>query len=421
MIYALGLLIPVCVIEIASSLLSASPPSTSSVRRRTWCRTIYTAPRNKNIALLSSSVEEEEVPATDWRRKDLFGTSLLEQTLKEMEASPPPIDQLLTKEERTVRRRALDSLGIPPFAKYLQDRGLGPLKRKSKVSVLQLNIGLYCNQACSHCHVESSPLLVDKMMQSSTAARCLELIDENVKTLDITGGAPELNDEFRYLVTMARSKWPDLEIIDRCNLTVLSEPGQEDLVAFLKKNNVRIVASLPCYSAGNVDKQRGNGVFERSIAGLLALNEAGYGTELPLDLVYNPGGAFLPPAQSDLEIAYKKELKENFGIVFNSLLTITNMPIKRFADYLHRNKEMTDYMELLVNNFNKDTLESVMCRDTVSIGYDGSVFDCDFNQQLGMTKRKRTIFDIDSLDELVEDPILLDNHCFGCTAGMGSS
>lgn len=414
MIYILGFL--VCLLKISSSLLSISPHTAGTMlwRRRA------TPTKNQHIALHSSSVDEE-TPAIDWRRKDLFGTSLLDQTLKEMEASPPPTDQLLTKEERTARRRALDSLGIPSFAKYLQEKDLGPLKRKPTVSVLQLNIGLYCNQACSHCHVESSPLLVDKMMKSSTAARCLELIDESVKTLDITGGAPELNDEFRYLVTMARAKWPGLEIIDRCNLTVLSEPGQEDLVDFLKKHRVRIVASLPCYSAGNVDKQRGNGVFERSIAGLLALNEAGYGTDLPLDLVYNPGGAFLPPAQADLEVAYKRELKENFGIVFNNLLTITNMPIKRFADYLHRNKEMTDYMELLVNNFNKDTLDSVMCRDTVSIGYDGSVYDCDFNQQLGMTKRKRTVFDVNSLAELVEDPILLDNHCFGCTAGMGSS
>jgi radical SAM/Cys-rich protein len=376
---------------------------------------------------LSASVDIESAAtaAVDWRRNDLFGTSLVEQTLKELAESPPaPTDRLLTKDERTVRRRALDSLDIPSFAKFLQEKIVAPIKRKSTVSVLQLNIGLYCNQACSHCHVESSPLLVDKMMPSSTAARCLQLIDENVKTLDITGGAPELNEQFRYLVAVARAQWPDLEIIDRCNLTVLTEPGQEDLIDFLKEHRVRIVASLPCYSATNVDKQRGKGVFDRSIAGLLALNDAGYGTtaELPLDLVYNPGGAFLPPAQANLEKAYKKELQETFGIVFHNLLTITNMPIKRFADYLHRNKEMTTYMELLVNNFNRDTVDSVMCRDTISIGYDGSIYDCDFNQQLGMTKkRKRTVFDVESLDELVEDPILLDNHCFGCTAGMGSS
>jgi radical SAM/Cys-rich protein len=383
--------------------------------------------RSAMILFQSSSVRDVD-PSTatiDWRRKDLFGTSLLEQTLKEMETTSPMTDTSLTKkDERAARRRALDSLGIPSFAKYLQENHhvTSGLKRKSTVSVLQLNIGLYCNQACSHCHVESSPRLVDKMMAATTAARCLALIDENVQTLDITGGAPELNEQFRYLVAMARAKWPHLEIIDRCNLTVLSEPGQEDLIDFLKEHKVRIVASLPCYSAGNVDKQRGKGVFERSIAGLLALNEAGYGTaDLTLDLVYNPSGAFLPPSQSNLEKAYKKELEETYGIVFNRLLTITNMPIKRFADYLHRNKQMADYMELLVNSFNKDTLESVMCRDTISIGYDGSIYDCDFNQQLGMTKKKKTVFDVDSLDELVEDPILVDNHCFGCTAGMGSS
>jgi radical SAM/Cys-rich protein len=288
----------------------------------------------------------------------------------------------MTKEERTQRRRALDKLGVPPFAKFVRERTeqreVRPLRRTTP-SVLQLNIGLYCNQACGHCHVESSPLRTEEMMTAETAARCLELLRNtpSITTLDITGGAPELNPHFRVLVRMARAARPDLRIIDRCNLTVLQEPGQEDLVDFLRENNVHIIASLPCYSADNVDKQRGNGVFERSIAALLALNDAGYGrsssSSLKLDLVYNPLGAFLPPPQDKLEVQYKEKLKDNFGIVFDQLYTMTNMPIKRFADFLHRRGELQDYMELLVRNFNPDTVPKLMCLDTVSVGWDGKV------------------------------------------------
>jgi radical SAM/Cys-rich protein len=214
-------------------------------------------------------------------------------------------------------------------------------------------------------------------MSTDTAARCLELIQStsSITTLDITGGAPELNANFRYLVQMARQLRPDLKIIDRCNLTVLQEPGQEDLLDFLKKNRVHIVASLPCYTAPNVDKQRGRGVFDRSIAALLALNEAGYARDpnLKLDLVYNPMGGYLAPDQKGLEGQYKEQLKENFGVLFNSLFTITNMPIKRFADMLHQQNELQQYMKLLVDNFNGNTLENLMCRDTISVGYDGKV------------------------------------------------
>jgi radical SAM/Cys-rich protein len=240
--------------------------------------------------------------------------------------------------------------------------------------ILQINIGLYCNQACGHCHVESSPLRTE-MMTAETASQCLQLLKNtpSITTLDITGGAPELNNHFRLLVKMAREMRPDIEIIDRCNLTVLQEPGQEDLVDFLKENRVTVVASLPCYSSENVDKQRGNGVFERSIAALLALNEAGYGTDLPLHLVYNPIGAFLPPDQASLEVKYKEVLAENFGILFNSLFAMTNMPIKRFADFLHRRDELKNYMELLVTNFNPDATEKLMCLNTVSVRFDGKV------------------------------------------------
>jgi radical SAM/Cys-rich protein len=354
-----------------------------------------------------------------------------------------------TKDDRATRRRALGGLGVPNFRAYVEDRvaaSLPPgevdvLQRRSP-KVLQLNVGLYCNQACGHCHVESSPLRTEAMT-AETAAQCLRLLERapGVTTLDITGGAPELHEVFRYLVRAARAMRPspdDLDIIDRCNLTVLQEPGQADLVDFLKEHRVRVVASLPCYTKDNVDKQRGRGIFERSIAALLALNEAGYGqpgTGLNLDLVYNPGGAFLPGDQSQLEADYKRELRENFGVSFNSLFTITNMPIKRFADYLHRRGELREYMDLLVANFNAGTTEHLMCRDTVSVAHDGRVYDCDFNQQLGyelMVRRDGeggggggqgglTVHDLRDLDELRSVPIRTDRHCFGCTAGAGSS
>jgi radical SAM/Cys-rich protein len=319
-----------------------------------------------------------------WRRKDLFGTSLLDQTMEELENDTDFQDtaqrlqrmgaQAMTKEERTQRRRALDSLGVPEFNTFLKEKGIS-IQRKIP-QVLQVNIGLYCNQACAHCHVESSPLRTE-MMTAETAAQILNLLKNtpSISTLDITGGAPELNDNFRFLVRMARSLRPDIRIIDRCNLTVLQEPGQEDLVDFLKEHGVDIVASLPCYSQENVDTQRGSGVFERSVAALLALNEAGYGVDekLQLDLVYNPLGAFLPPPQASLQQKYKQELEENFGILFNQLFTMTNMPVKRFADFLHRRGELKEYMDLLVRNFNADTTTSLMCLDTVSIGHDGKV------------------------------------------------
>lgn len=381
----------------------------------------------------SVEVDKIKIAAKPWRRKDLFGSSLVEQTLEEIKTDEEFQEtakryaelgaEQVTKEERTRRRRALDSLGVPSFAVFLKEKN-AKLQRKEP-RILQINIGLYCNQACGHCHVESSPLR-DEMMTAETAAQCLELLKNtpSITTLDITGGAPELNANFRFLVKMARELRPDLEIIDRCNLTVLQEPGQEDLVDFLASQRVRIIASLPCYSQENVDQQRGRGVFDRSIAALLALNEAGYGVPgsgLGIDLVYNPLGAFLPPEQGKLEVQYKKQLEENFGILFNSLFTITNMPIKRFADFLHRRDELKDYMDLLVRNFNSDTVNQLMCLDTVNVSYDGTLYDCDFNQQLGYGIGKRlTVFDIETLD-LSKYPIRTDNHCFGCTAGMGSS
>jgi len=379
-----------------------------------------------------------------WRRRDLDGKSLVEDTLTEMEndqdfqRTAEKIaavgEKQVSIEERTKRRRALDSLGVPTFNQFLVDRGAAPspVLHRRDPEVLQLNIGLYCNQACGHCHVESSPLRLE-MMTAETASQCIEVLKKSptITTLDITGGAPELNDSFRLIVSLARAVRPDLKIIDRCNLTVLQEPGQEDLVDFLAEQGVSVIASLPCYSAENVDKQRGSGVFERSIAALLALNEAGYGlpdSGLELDLVYNPLGSFLPPPQESLESKYKEELEENFGILFNQLYTMTNMPIKRFADFLYRRDELKDYMDLLVRNFNADTTNNLMCLNTISIGYDGKIFDCDFNQQLGYGMGSsevhgeggKTVFDVESFN-LMDIPIKNDNHCFGCTAGMGSS
>jgi radical SAM/Cys-rich protein len=232
---------------------------------------------------------------------------------------------------------------------------------------------------------------------------------------------------------MARSLRPDdLDIIDRCNLTVLQEPGQEGLIDFLVQHKVHIIASLPCYSETNVDAQRGVGVFDRSISALIALNDAGYGqlgSGLHLDLVYNPLGGFLPPEQKKLEAKYKEVLLANFGIVFNSLFTITNLPIKRFADFLYERGELEQYMELLVRNFNVQTLDHLMCLDTISVGWDGKLYDCDFNQQLGygigpqMSSGRgiKSVFDIENLNELQKCDVKTDNHCFGCTAGKGSS
>jgi radical SAM/Cys-rich protein len=282
-------------------------------------------------------------------------------------------------------------------------------------------------------------------MSSQVVEQCLRLLKDtpSLKTLDITGGAPELNRNFRMLVMLARQLRPELEIIDRCNLTVLLEPGQEDLVDFLKRHKVRVVASLPCYSSTNVDRQRGRGVFDRSIAALLALNAAGYGSnpELMLDLVYNPVGPFLPPDQFALQAQYKEELRSNFGILFDGLFTITNMPIKRFADSLHRTRQLQQYMDLLVSTFNPQAVERVMCVNTISVDYHGNLYDCDFNQQLGIpianqqgtegggggggttSGRGLTVFDVSNLesDLLLSTPIRTARHCFGCTAGMGSS
>lgn len=309
------------------------------------------------------------------------------------------------------------------FSRALQDKNL-VVKRK-KTNVLQVNIGRKCNQACHHCHVESSPLRTENM-EAATVERILVLLEKSqgIHTVDITGGAPELNPGFRQVVIKAREF--NKHVMDRCNLTILFEPGQEETAYFLKEHKVHVVASLPCYSKDNVEKQRGRGVFNKSIEGLRLLNSLGYGrpgTDLKLDLVYNPGGPFLPPAQAKLEAAYKKELKELFDIEFDQLFTITNMPIKRFLYDLQKSGEYTKYMELLANSFNPHALEGLMCRNLVSVSWDGQLFDCDFNQmlELPLGAGQMSIWNLESFDELDEKPIKFANHCYACTAGAGSS
>lgn len=371
--------------------------------------------------------------------------SLIPDTLKEMDESEDfkvtaanlrKLGQAkLTKEERLKRQRALDNLGIPSFTDFLnlqrhekQVKGEDEVLRKRQIQQLQLTAGLYCNQACNHCHVESSPRRPE-MMDRQTADRCLYILKNSpsVEIFDITGGAPELCDQFKHLAIGGRTIGKD--VIVRSNLTALLEPGQEDTAQFFADNGLHVIASLPCYSAKNVNTQRGKGVFDRSIMALIKLNELGYGSPgsgLVLDLVYNPLGAFLPPPQLPLEDRYREELKELFDVTFNNLYTITNMPIKRFADFLYRRGELQDYMELLVRNYNLATVDHLMCRNVLSVSWDGQIYDCDFNQQLalnmkGAGKCLKTVHDIDSCDDVVDTEINVDNHCYGCTAGMGSS
>ncbi len=310
------------------------------------------------------------------------------------------------------------------FDAHIANAGLAPLRR-ARVSTIQLNIGLRCNLACHHCHVESGPKRTERMDRRG-CERILELLERNpdVGILDITGGAPELHPHFRDLVRGARAL--GRTVIDRCNLTILFEPGQEDTDAFLAEQGVSIIASLPCYSLKNVEKQRGRGVFDGSIRALERLNSLGYGQSesgLQLDLIYNPVGAFLPPSQESLEDEYRAELGRQFGIGFNRLLTITNMPIKRFAHELHRDGEYAAYMGLLVNHFNAANVEGLMCRSLISVGHDGTLYDCDFNQALEILPPgpRRTIFDIDDLTTLEGNAISTASHCFGCTSGSGSS
>jgi radical SAM/Cys-rich protein len=311
------------------------------------------------------------------------------------------------------------------FEQALARHELPPLRR-SVTTTLQVNVGKRCNQACHHCHVDAGPKRTE-MMTRETVERVLDVLDASpaVETVDVTGGAPELNPGFRRLVEGARAA--RRKVIDRCNLTVLFEPGMESLPGFFAEQAIELTCSLPCYSIKNVDQQRGKGVFDKSIAALRTLNALGYGkarSPLVMNLVYNPVGPFLPPPQQALEADYKRELGAAFGVEFNRLFTITNMPIKRFAGDLERSGRYAEYMGLLVNHFNPATVDGLMCRSLVSVGWDGALYDCDFNQMLELPLRDglpRSIFELGSTREIDEAPIATARHCFGCTAGAGSS
>ena len=291
-----------------------------------------------------------------------------------------------------------------------------PLRRR-RLETLQVNVGYRCNQNCVHCHVNAGPQRTETM--SPQVIEDVIAFLPRVEALDITGGAPELHPQFRDLVSRARRL--GRHVIDRCNLTILQEPGQEGLAAFLARERVEIIASLPCYTLELVDRQRGGGVYERSIAALRELNRFGYGSELPLNLVYNPQGATLPPAQEKLEADYKRELARH-GVVFNRLYTLANMPIERFGSTLVSKGQFAAYMELLQASHREENLEAVMCRSLVSVDWQGYVYDCDFNQMLGLPlggKRTRLRELLDR--ELADTAIAVRDHCYGCTAGQGSS
>ncbi len=310
-----------------------------------------------------------------------------------------------------------------PFHRMLRKRGVA--LPRMPLEILQINVGKLCDLACHHCHVEAGPKRTE-IMQAGTVDRLLELLADapNVHTVDLTGGAPEMNPNFRALVRESRRLGKT--VIDRCNLTVLYLPDQNDTAQFLADEGVRVVASLPCYTKANVEKQRGRHVFEPSIRALRDLNVLGYGQPdrgLELDLVYNPVGATLPPPQDKLETDYKRELHEHFGIVFNHLFTITNMPIKRFLHLLEREGQYDRYMQTLLDAFNPQAALGVMCRNLLSVGWDGQLYDCDFNQALELPQagKRRTLWDIRSLSDIERDEIAFDDHCYGCTAGAGSS
>lgn len=308
---------------------------------------------------------------------------------------------------------------------HLMQRYGFPAIRRRRPETLQVNLGYRCNQSCVHCHVNAGPNRTEEMSRETIADVLAVLAVAGMKKLDVTGGAPELNPHFRDLIL--RSCELGVHVLDRCNLTILEEPGHEDLVEFLAQHGVEVVASLPCYSSENVDRQRGKGVFEASIRGLRRLNALGYGREgsgLVVNLVYNPQGPSLPPAQADLELDYKRELRANFGVEFNQLYTLANMPIQRFGSMLISKGQFNDYMALLKGAHQDDNLESVMCRTIISVDWQGYLYDCDFNQMLELPlvlgKRRVHVSELIGSD-LTGNPIEVRDHCYGCTAGQGSS
>lgn len=313
---------------------------------------------------------------------------------------------------------------LPTFAQKIKETGQFPLRPKS-LEILQINLGYMCNQVCAHCHVDAGPDRKE-IMTKETMQQCLEVIkNTGAHTLDLTGGAPEMNPNFRWFVEEA-AKAGIKDFIVRSNLTIIrANKKYYDLPEFFKKHNVHVVSSMPHYTRGKTDKQRGDGVFDKSIKALQMLNDVGYGKEgsgLQLDLVYNPSGAFLPGDQMALERDFKKALDEDFGIVFNSLFAITNLPISRFLDYLIASENYEDYMYALVEAYNPMAVENVMCTNTLSVSWDGYLYDCDFNQMLNL-KVASKVQHISAYNEslLQNRKIIINQHCYGCTAGAGSS
>ena len=314
---------------------------------------------------------------------------------------------------------------FPRFAQKLGELGHAPF-RPTQIEIFQLNIGKLCNQTCAHCHVDAGPDKKVENMDRATLELCLDMIKviPSVKTVDITGGAPEMNPHFRWFVEECTKLGK--QVIDRCNLTIImANPKYRDLPQFLAANNVQVVSSLPYFSKSRTDSQRGDGVFEDSIKALQLLNEAGYGIEgsgLKLDLVFNPSGAYLPGKQETLEAEFKRQLKRKYDIVFNELYAITNLPVARFLDYLLETGNYEEYMQKLVDAYNPGTVDNLMCRNTISVSWDGYLYDCDFNQMLDLKVAARgqhlTDFNISDLENR---PIVLNQHCYGCTAGAGSS
>ncbi len=325
-----------------------------------------------------------------------------------------------------IQREILEGDSIaafPGFAETLRANGLPPI-RSTAIEVLQINVGKLCNQTCTHCHVDAGPDRRESMSRETAVAIIDVLERTEIATLDITGGAPEMNPNFRWLVEQARRL--RRRVIDRCNLTILTANGFKDLPEFLAENEVEVVASLPCYLEENCDSQRGDGVFKRSIEALRRLNELGYGqpgSRRTLTLVYNPVGPSLPPAQHQLEAAYRRELKSRYEIVFSNLHTITNLPISRFLDDLLNSGQLEKYLQKLIDSFNPLTVDAVMCRTMVSVDWQGNLYDCDFNQMLGMGLKQGLPQHIRDFDPnmLRERTIQTGRHCFGCTAGAGSS
>lgn len=308
------------------------------------------------------------------------------------------------------------------FSSALADMSRWPL-RATGIQILQVNVGKLCNQTCAHCHVDAGPDRREVMTRETMESCLAALTGSDIPLLDITGGAPEMNPHFRWFIHEARKL--GRRILNRCNLTILVAPGYEDLPELLAENRVEIIASLPCYLEKNTDQQRGAGVFNRSIAALRRLNEVGYGQQnslLPLTLVYNPIGPSLPPPQAKLEAAYRRELRGQYGIEFTRLITITNMPISRFLDDLVKSGRHEEYMAMLVDAYNPAAVDGLMCRDTLSVGWDGRLYDCDFNQMLDLElapDQPRHIRDFDFF-RLKHRFVVTGQHCFGCTAGCGS-